>query len=148
MQATARRIGYSETAFITDGPFEADRRNYRVRYFSPASEVPFCGHATIAVGVALAQRTGPGDYHLQTNAGLMAVRTTQRDGELMAALTSVPPSVRPVDTESLAAALEAMALDDADLAPDIPPAVAYAGAWHLILAVRNRRSLTDLTYDY
>lgn len=148
MQATARWIGYSETAFIMDGPAAPGRRNYRVRYFSPASEVPFCGHATIAVGVALAQRTGPGDYVLETDAGPIAVRTVERDGEITAALTSAQPSVRAVDRKSLAAALGAIARDEADLDPEIPPAVAYAGAWHLILAMRSRRTLTDLTYDY
>lgn len=148
MQATARWIGYSETAFITDGPVAAGRRNYRVRYFSPAAEVPFCGHATIAVGVALAQRTGAGDYFLETGAGAISLRTVERDGEVTAALTSVEPAVRPVDEAALAAALAAIGLDRADLDPAIPPAVAYAGAWHLILAVTARRTLTDLTYDF
>lgn len=148
MQATARWMGYSETAFITDGPVTSGRRHYRVRYFSPAAEVPFCGHATIAVGVALAQRTGPAEYLLETDAGLIRVRTAERDGEITAALTSVQPSARAVDQKSLAAALDAIALDMADLDPRIPPAVAYAGAWHLILAARDRKRLTDLSYDY
>ena len=148
MQETARWVGYSETAFITDGPAASGRRSYRVRYFSPAAEVPFCGHATIAVGVALAQRTGPGDYLLQTQAGPVAVRTVEHDGEITASLTSVQPAVRAVDEQSLADALRAIGLDQADLDPHIPPAVAYAGAWHLILAVRNRRTLTDLSYDF
>ena len=50
MQRIAAEIGYSETAFaapLGDG--------WRVRYFSPESEVPFCGHATIA----LVQRLPP-----------------------------------------------------------------------------------------
>ncbi len=42
-------VGYSETAFLTpDGTGRPGA--YRVRYFSPAAEVPFCGHATIAAG--------------------------------------------------------------------------------------------------
>ena len=48
MQAIARRLGYSETAFLT--PRGAG--HYDVRYFSPEAEVPFCGHATIASAVA------------------------------------------------------------------------------------------------
>ena len=41
-------------------PVEVADRIWRVRYFSPESEVSFCGHATIALAVALGQRDGPG----------------------------------------------------------------------------------------
>ena len=55
MLGIAADVGYSETAFIApDGSGLAGR--YRVRYFSPLAEVPFCGHATIATGVALGER--------------------------------------------------------------------------------------------
>src|SRR4029079_6684406 len=49
--AIAADLGYSGTAFF-DGT--------DIRYFSPLAEVPFCGHATIATAVALADRDGPG----------------------------------------------------------------------------------------
>ena len=49
MLAIAAEVGYSETAFLT----AADGGRLAVRYFSPLAEVPFCGHATIATGVAL-----------------------------------------------------------------------------------------------
>src|SRR4051794_11392731 len=54
MQQIAKDVGYSETAFVVP---RADGE-YDVRYFSPEAEVPFCGHATIATGVALAERHG------------------------------------------------------------------------------------------
>src|SRR5580765_7402767 len=55
MLRIAAEVGYSETAFLApDGSGLAGR--YRVRYFSPLAEVPFCGHATIATGVALGER--------------------------------------------------------------------------------------------
>lgn len=62
MQRIAADVGFSETAFAApkgDG--------WRVRYFSPESEVPFCGHATIALGAALAMRNGDGTYRLALN---------------------------------------------------------------------------------
>ncbi len=43
MQNIAAEIHVSETAFIT-GP----RDNYRIRFFTPESEVPLCGHATLS----------------------------------------------------------------------------------------------------
>ena len=54
MQRIAAEVGYSETAFLApDGSGDAGR--FRVRYYSPLAEVQFCGHATIAGGVALAE---------------------------------------------------------------------------------------------
>lgn len=49
MQRIAAEIGFSETVFAV-----STGTGWRVRYFSPESEVPFCGHATIALGAALA----------------------------------------------------------------------------------------------
>jgi PhzF family phenazine biosynthesis protein len=46
MQAIARELSASETAFLTpDADDEVDRR---IRYFTPEQEVDLCGHATIA----------------------------------------------------------------------------------------------------
>ena len=61
MRALAAEIGYSETAFASP---EGDA--WRVRYFSPESEVPFCGHATIALGAALAAREGDATFELRS----------------------------------------------------------------------------------
>ena len=55
MLGIAADVGYSETAFL-DGD--------DIRYFSPLAEVPFCGHATIATRVAIAERRGPGEIVL------------------------------------------------------------------------------------
>ena len=57
MQAIAAEVGYSETAFLTVAG--DDGRSFDIRYFAPSIEVPFCGHATIATGVALGERLGP-----------------------------------------------------------------------------------------
>jgi PhzF family phenazine biosynthesis protein len=146
MQAIAADVGYSETAFLTSAGAD---RTYDVRYFSPAAEVPFCGHATIATAVALAQRDGAGDLVFTTKAGPVAVRT-QADGEgVTATLTSVAPHVAPPLTDDeLAPALAALRWSAADLDPDLPPRIAYAGARHLILPARTRERLADLDYDF
>jgi PhzF family phenazine biosynthesis protein len=67
MLAVAAEVGYSETAFVTGRDDES--RTFRVRYFSPSAEVAFCGHATIATSVALAERLGTGRLVFGTNAG-------------------------------------------------------------------------------
>lgn len=49
MQAIARELNNSETAFVL-AP-EADDHDVRVRFFTPTTEVPSCGHATIAASL-------------------------------------------------------------------------------------------------
>jgi PhzF family phenazine biosynthesis protein len=136
MQEIAAEVGYSETAFAvsTDG----DR--YRVRYFSPLAEVPFCGHATIATAVAL----GPGEHVFVTNAGEVPVRV---DDAGTATLTSVDPAVADLAEADRTALLAALRWTSGDLDESLPPKVAYAGAYHPILAVGSRRRLADLDYD-
>jgi PhzF family phenazine biosynthesis protein len=62
MQQIAAQVGYSETAFAAP-----QGAGWRVRYFAPESEVPFCGHATIALGAALALKQGDGVFALTLN---------------------------------------------------------------------------------
>ena len=148
MLRIAAAVGYSETAFLVpDGA--AGGRAYRVRYFSAAAEVPFCGHATIASGVALAEREGTGRFELETNNGLVAVDTMPgADGRLRATLTSVPASARDADANLVDAALDALRWNAAELDPTLPPGVGYAGAFHLILAAASYERLAHLEYDF
>ena len=146
MQSLAAEVGYSETVFVTE-PLEG--RTATVRYFSPLAEVPFCGHATIALGVALAEQHGTGPFLLRTGAGPIAVGTTQNHlGEVTAALTSALPAQRAPAAGAVDAALVALGWSTGDLDERFTPAEAYAGAWHLVLVVASRRTLAALDYDY
>jgi len=147
MQLIAAEVGYSETAFLA--PAEGAVRRYRVRYFSPLMEVPFCGHATIAAGVALVGGAGTGRFELLTKAGLVPV-DVRRDGSghFLATLTSPPPSVDPIDDLLLGHVLAALDWSRSELDPALPPARASAGAAHLVLAARHRARLAELDYDF
>jgi PhzF family phenazine biosynthesis protein len=144
MQRIATEVGYSETAFAT----RVGTRRYDVRYFSPEAEVPFCGHATIATGVVLGERDGEGTYTLQTRAGPVPVAVHRQGGRLVASLTSVEPEQRAVEPGVLEAVLVALHWRAAELDDAIPPRMAYAGAWHLVIAVRARATLDRLDYDF
>ena len=144
MLRIAAEVGFSETAFLTpreDGSFG-------VRYFSPLVEVPFCGHATIALAVARAERHGTGQLRLATQAGPVTV-TSQRgaDGSVTATLVSVPPRTADIPAAELAELLSALHWSAGDLNPGIPPRAAYAGAWHPVIAATTRARLADLDYD-
>lgn len=148
MLRIAAKVGFSETAFLApDGSGRPGA--YRVRYYSPAAEVPFCGHATIASGVALAERSGPGRFLLATNDGLVTIDTDRGPGgHLVATLTSVATRVRDAEPALLADALAALRWAPAELDPALPPAVGYAGAHHLIIAAASYDRLRRLSYDF
>ncbi|MET9607127.1 PhzF family phenazine biosynthesis isomerase [Streptomyces sp. NPDC006512] len=156
MLAIAARLGYSETAFLTGpaGPVPPGEaapdpgRGFTVRYFSPKAEVPFCGHATVAAAVALAERIGPGELLFDTRAGTVPVSVTAADGGLRATLTSVVPHVEDIAGADLAEALAALDWPAGDLDPQLPPRIAYAGARHLVLGAATRARLADLAYDF
>src|SRR3954447_1227795 len=144
MQALAAEVGYSETAFVTDAGGGA----YDVRYFAPTSEVPFCGHATIATAVALAERGAPPQLLFRTQAGEVAVTTGMVDGQNTATLTSVTPYIELVEDETVEQTLGALGWSLDDLDPELPPLTAFAGARHLVLAVSSRDRLAALDYDF
>jgi PhzF family phenazine biosynthesis protein len=146
--AIAASLGYSETAFLVHRRSGADRE-YDVRYFSPRAEVPFCGHATIAAAVALAERDGPGRLVFHIAAGIVPI-TTRRDsaGAVTASLTSVIPSVGDVSAADVDAALAALCWRRTELDISLPPKIGYAGARHLILAAASRERLARLEYDF
>lgn len=55
LQAIAAENNVAETAFLV--PSEGQ---YRLRWFTPAVEVPLCGHATLASAAAVMERLEPG----------------------------------------------------------------------------------------
>ncbi|MEW6022589.1 MAG: PhzF family phenazine biosynthesis protein [Pseudomonadota bacterium] len=150
MQRIAHAIGYSETAFAAPLDAAAGEGGYRVRYFSPEAEVPFCGHATIALGAALAAANGDGVFALALNDARITVEGRREDGEgglVSAALQSPPTRSAPAPQETIARALALFGYTQEDLDPRIAPALAHGGAGHLVLALRSRALLAAMRYD-
>ncbi|MET9232721.1 PhzF family phenazine biosynthesis isomerase [Lentzea sp. NPDC003310] len=137
MLGIAAKVGYSETAFVVP----RGERVFDVRYFSPKAEVPFCGHATIATSVALAERIGDGPLTFHTPAGEITIETNGGT----ATLTSVPTSSAPAAPELVSAALEALGYKEIG---DLPVHVAFGGARHLVIPVQDREQLRSLSYDF
>ncbi|BDT66845.1 putative isomerase YddE [Comamonadaceae bacterium OS-1] len=142
MQRIAAQVGFSETVFATpvgDG--------WRVRYFSPESEVAFCGHATIALGAALALQQGDGVFALALNHAQITVEGRREDATVQAALQSPPTRSQPAAAALVDAALALFGYTADHLDPRIPPALAHGGADHLVLALKTRSALAAMHYD-
>ncbi|MEO1133081.1 MAG: PhzF family phenazine biosynthesis isomerase [Cyanobacteria bacterium J06639_1] len=144
MQRIATEVGFSETAFVAP----ADGLQRTIRYYSPEVEVSFCGHATIATGVTLGESNGEGTYDLETAIGRVPVVVRKQGEHFEASLTSVEPESAPAADELVDETLSTLGWLQAELDPTIPPARAYAGAWHLILAIADANRLHALTYDF
>ncbi|HYG92455.1 MAG TPA: PhzF family phenazine biosynthesis isomerase [Nocardioides sp.] len=146
MLRIAGELGYSETSFVMPAADGSTRA--RVRYFSPLAEVAFCGHATVATGVALADRGRGGRWELSTLAGLVTVETSTTSDGTTAALVSPPAHSDPVPDDVLGRALAALRIEPGDLDPAFPPHVGFAGNHHLVLGLRSEETLAALDYDY
>lgn len=144
MQRIAAQVGFSETAFVA--PACGDSRT--VRYYSPEAEVSFCGHATIAAGVVLGELEGDGIYRLETVVGSVPVTVRAANGIREASLTSVEPGHEAASEALVSEALSALRWQRSELDDTIPPARAYAGAWHLVLATAASGRLSHLHYDF
>jgi PhzF family phenazine biosynthesis protein len=144
MLATAAQVGYSETAFLTPrGGSEFD-----VRYFSPRAEVSFLW----ARDRGQRGRLRPAARHRRSAVAYkgraVAVRTADAGGQIQATLTSVTPRTVALPETGLRALLAARRWHASDLDPVLPPRVAYAGAWHPVIAAAGRARLADLDYDF
>jgi PhzF family phenazine biosynthesis protein len=75
LQAIAAENRVSETAYIVPTGLKG---NYQLRWFTPAMEVPICGHATLAAGAVLLTEIEPdlGVAVFDTQAGALIVRAT------------------------------------------------------------------------
>ena len=143
MMAVAKEVGYSETAFLVkqDG-------GWRVRYFAPELEVPFCGHATIALGAALGERFGEGTYKLILNDSTITVRASRTDLGMAATLRSPETWSKEAPTDFVDNVLAGFHMDRSQLDPNFPIRLAGAGAKHLILFVKDRATLANMKYDF
>ncbi len=142
MQHIATEMGHSETVFAApsgDG--------WRVRYFSPEGEVPFCGHATIALGTVLAHQHGDGVFPLTTNHTRVNVEACASAGFGYASLEAPMTSSLPAPPALVQAALDLFGYRLADLDDRIPPAIANGGASHLVLALASRERLAAMRYQ-
>ncbi|MEO1078644.1 MAG: PhzF family phenazine biosynthesis isomerase [Pseudomonadota bacterium] len=144
MQQIAAEVGYSETVFVT--PSQGAQRI--VRYYSPEAEVTFCGHATIAAGVVLGRSEGDGSYTFSTRAGDVTVTARTLNGRTESSLVSVATRHEEVSEALLKDVLRTLDWNRSDLSSAIPPVRAYAGAWHLVLAVAESDRLALLDYDF
>ena len=144
MLNTAKEVGYSETAFlkeVNDG--------WRIRYFAPELEIPFCGHATIASTAVLGEKFGEGNYKLFLNEGEIDVSVFKsQKGIYTSTLQSPETYSEEVNENYINEVLNEFNLKKKDINLDYPIRFAYAGAKHIIIVLKKHIKLKEMKYEF
>lgn len=149
MQAVAALAGVSETAFMIPTPGE-DEYDMIVRYFTPTTEVPSCGHATIAAHHARSRAIGAehGRVTVKTGAGVLPVDIATEEGVLKVVMTQGDVAFGlPYDDEDLAMILAALGVSPEDLMAGMPVQEVSTGHSKVMVPVRSVDKLNALTPD-
>jgi trans-2,3-dihydro-3-hydroxyanthranilate isomerase len=154
MQAIAREVNASETAFIS-GTNDLHRLP-RLRWFTPTAEVGFCGHATLAaahawsevVGFRALLRKADVKIEFETAAGLLRLTPeimSDGDDNPIWWLEMPDPSLRPDNTNPMKlTALLGITMDD--LEPAAP--IMRTRDEDVILLIRSWRTLAEMKPDF
>jgi len=131
MQTIARWANLSETTFVLPAEQGGD---YRVRIFTPVSELPFAGHPAIGtVHAALEAGVLAGDkseYVQECGAGLLRVRVEAAGPERHLFVEAPAATSRPIEDAELD---ELNAALDTDAGPTVRPQVVSVGPTWAVL---------------
>ena len=148
MQAIARELNVSETAFIL--PPDGDDHEVRLRYFTPTVEVPSCGHATIAAHFVRATELGLDSrtVHHKIGIGVLPVDVVRHGDEVSIWMTQRRPSFGDIlDGADEGRLLAALGVEKEDRDPRCPVQWVDTGNPKWIVGVASRGVLDGLRPD-
>ena len=147
MQRIAHDLGYSETAFVL--PPSGDDHDLHIRFFSPTTEVPVCGHATVAAHYALAHEGGGVSTVRQlTGVGVQTVEVLERGGDFAVRIQQNPPVFdQPLAPELMVQVMAALGVNDADLNFSCPVQAVSTGHGKLMIGIESLKRLRGLKPD-
>jgi len=145
----AKELNNSETAFVFP-PVSADHDVW-LRFFTPSTEVPICGHATIAAHYARAL-----ENHMEsctvlhkTGAGILPVQIEKQGKEIRVTMTQGPISIEPPLEKNICRKItDALGLEPEDLDPACPVQIVSTGHSKVIIGIRRRQVLNALQPDF
>ena len=149
MQAIAKLVNVSETAFMIPAP-ESEEYELHVRYFTPATEVPTCGHATIGAHYARAVSLGLSETTVvaRIGAGILPVDITSEDGRLKIVMTQGDVIFTPPYDEATSdRILSALGLSRSDTIPGLPLQEVSTGHSKVMVPINSIETLDALAPD-
>ncbi|EJL50501.1 phenazine biosynthesis protein PhzF family [Rhizobium sp. CF122] len=147
MQTIARWTNLSETTFVL--PASSPEADYKLRIFTPRSELPFAGHPTLgsAHAVLEAGRISPrsGVLIQECGAGLISIAVAG-EGKGRTLTLSMPPAKLRTLTDDEVRELEAI-LGRA-VRKDEAPAIIDVGAVWVVARLEDAQAVLDLKPDF
>lgn len=147
MQAVAALVNVSETAFMIPTP-SADDYELQVRYFTPTTEVPTCGHATVGSHYARAKALKLADVTVfaKIGAGILPVDIIGSGEDMKVVMTQGDVVFTPpYDKKMSNKILTALGLTEADLLPELPIQEVSTGHSKVMIPIRSASKLNALT---
>lgn len=152
MQKIAREMNLSETTFVL--PATDKRADVRVRFFTPAAELPFAGHPTIGTHVILASLgrykiTGPVTrIFQQVGVGTLPVDLiTDGNGKTDRAVMTQSEARHGGIYKNRKKLAKALGLNEEDIHPDLPAQVYSTGLPGLVIPVNSLDAIQRITLD-
>ena len=148
MQAIALEMNLSETAFV----MESAVADFRVRYFTPAEEIPMAGHPTIATTYALVAserlvlRGDKTSLTLEMNVGPIGVDIMSAGG-VIERIIMTQKKPRFLQVHNPEEVLPIFGVDHEDLLPDLPVQTVSTGTPQLMIPLRNLEALRRVQVD-
>ncbi len=148
MQDIARELNNSETAFLfpPDGP-DCDGI---IRYFTPTTEVPTCGHATIAAMVAKAMEEDLPSCILQmkTKIGVLPFEIIKIRDRYRVTMTQGPIKISPpLSPDNRSILLKALGINEKDIDQKYPIQIASTGHGKVMVGIKKKMTLNRMTPD-
>ncbi|MGN7864332.1 PhzF family isomerase [Chryseobacterium sp. 22458] len=149
MQLIARELNNSETAFITGS--DSDDFEYSIRYFTPTTEVPICGHATIGAlyAKAIEDQMDSCTVRIQTQVGILPIDIIRQDNDYQITMTQGDFSMNPVFDPSITQKIiHALGLEMEELDKRCPVQIASTGHSKVMIGITSRTLLNNLSPDF
>jgi PhzF family phenazine biosynthesis protein len=149
MLAVARELNNSETAFVLSA--NGTDHDVLVRFFTPTTEVPTCGHATIGAHYARAVEYGLPSCSLvqKTGAGLLQRVEIHRDGDRVRismgqGVADFGPTL---DSRQVDRLLRALGANTGDLVDSGPVQIVSTGHSKVLVELHDRAVVDELRPD-
>nr|WP_314264410.1 PhzF family isomerase [uncultured Moellerella sp.] len=146
MQLIARELKHSETAFL----LTSENSDVHIRYFTPTTEVPICGHATVSAHYVRAKVLGLKDctVYQSSLAGRHRVDIQQKEGDTVITLEQDTPSFEaPIEGENRRAIIQALGLSENDMLPGLPIQIVSTGHSKVMIPLKSDVNIDEITPD-
>jgi len=147
MLLIARELKNSETAFLFSPHEKTDNYDVEVRFFTPTTEVPICGHATIAAHFVrvLEQQAQPGQTLLQkTKAGILPIEIIASGEAVKIKMTQGKIGFEPIDPRYQSEILSALGIGESEVNKNCPVEIASTGHSKVMIGINSREKLNRL----